>query len=327
MKIILGVDQGATHTRAALCSERGEILGVGYAAGASHTYSGLETALLRVREAAAEAQWDAGLDALEAAVLLAGMSGADWPDETGLLEGGLRRAGGFAAVRVVNDAVIALRAGTSQPYGAVLIGGTAANCAVRSPRGEEFIFGFYHDPALLGAHAIARQALYQIFHNHAYQLEEPLLTRLFLARNQFDSVDQLCRSFYEQKIADVHLLAPLVFEADRGGDQAARSILAAYGRGSAALVLAGLRRFQMTQIEVEVVLSGSLFKDRESTLIQAFGSELLRQAPQASIVHARYEPVVGALLLGLESLGIEIDTGVLERLDACAAHRGLLRVE
>jgi len=41
---ILGIDQGSTHTRAAFCNDQGQILGVGFAAGASHTYDGIRVA-------------------------------------------------------------------------------------------------------------------------------------------------------------------------------------------------------------------------------------------------------------------------------------------
>jgi len=51
MSLILGIDQGSTHTRAAICDEQGNIMGIGYADGASHTYDGIQTAMQRVRKA------------------------------------------------------------------------------------------------------------------------------------------------------------------------------------------------------------------------------------------------------------------------------------
>jgi len=74
------------------------------------------------------------------------MSGADWPDEPPMLASHLGQLGKFSSIHVVNDAIIALRAGTDKPFGAILIGGTGANCAIRSPGGKEYVFGFYHDP-------------------------------------------------------------------------------------------------------------------------------------------------------------------------------------
>jgi hypothetical protein len=48
-------------------------------------------------------------------------------------------------------------------------------------------------------------------------------------------------------------------------------------------------------------------------------------APKARLVNARYEPVVGAVLLGLEKLGIAIDTSVKNNLDTTASQLDLIR--
>jgi N-acetylglucosamine kinase-like BadF-type ATPase len=322
---ILGIDQGSTHTRAAFCNDQGQILGVGFAAGASHTYDGIRVAMLRVQEAIQEAQISAAIESLEDVTVVAGMSGADWPDEPSMLESNLLQLASFKSVHVVNDAIIALRAGTDEPYGAILIGGTAANCAVRSPNSEDYVFGFYHDPSLLGANAITRQALYKIFQVHSYQLPPTLLTQYFLDALQYKDVDELCRNFYEQKVAKVHLLVPLVFKADQEGDWAAHEILAQYGKGSADLIAAGLRRFQMLAMKLEVVVSGSIFKDPNSSLLKTLNYELGQLAPRAKIVNARYEPVVGALLLALESRGIKVDEKIKQNIEDTAARLGLLR--
>jgi len=176
-----------------------------------------------------------------------------------------------------------------------------------------------------GAHAISHQALYKIFQVHAYQEKATLLTQLFLAALHYENIDQLCRNFYEQKISNVHLLAPLVFEADQQGDEAAGEILSQYGKGSAGLLFAGLHRFQMTEMELEVVVSGSVFKARNSSLVKALTTELGRLVPQAKIVNAKYEPVIGALLLALEALGIKVDDPVLRNIERSAKQLNLLR--
>lgn len=325
MRIVMGIDQGSTQTRAALCSEEGEILGVGYAGGASHSYDGIHTAMQNVQKAILAAKENAIIEADEIKMVFAGMSGADWPDEPPMLASNIKQLGNYPSVRVVNDAIIALRAGTEKPYGAILIGGTGANCAIRSPQGEEFIFGFYHDPALMGAHAITRQAMFKIFQNYAYQGKTTLMTQAFLESLHFNNVDQMCREFYQQKIPNLHMLVPLVFEADRQGDWVAREILTQYGKGSANLLLAGLRRFHMTKMQLEIVVSGSIFKVKDSSLLRSLTSELARRVPGARVVNAKYEPVVGALLLALESLGVTMEEKALHNIETSARRLNLLR--
>lgn len=53
MKIVVGVDQGNTHTCAAVSDLQGRILGVGRSYGACHYHSGVEKAMAAIREAAA----------------------------------------------------------------------------------------------------------------------------------------------------------------------------------------------------------------------------------------------------------------------------------
>ena len=48
-------------------------------------------------------------------------------------------------VFIVNDSIAALRGGTEKPYGAILVAGSGANCAVLAPDGRQFIYHYYHD--------------------------------------------------------------------------------------------------------------------------------------------------------------------------------------
>jgi hypothetical protein len=48
-------------------------------------------------------------------------------------------------------------------------------------------------------------------------------------------------------------------------------------------------------------------------------------APKAQIVNARYEPVVGAVLLGLEKQGVLMNNTVKSNLDITAHQLGLIR--
>ena len=48
-------------------------------------------------------------------------------------------------------------------------------------------------------------------------------------------------------------------------------------------------------------------------------------APKARLVNARYEPVVGAVLLGLEALNIQINGSVKKNIDKTAYQLELIR--
>jgi hypothetical protein len=88
-----------------------------------------------------------------------------------------------------------------------------------------------------------------------------------------------------------------------GKTSLAANIIEALGAGYAELAAAGLKRCGMCDLDVNIVLSGSIFKARGSLLVEAIKEKVLPAAPRARLVNARYEPVVGAILLGLEKAG------------------------
>ena len=82
----------------------------------------------------------------------------------------------------------------------------------------------------------------------------------------------------------------------------------------------------MTRLDVEVVLSGSIFKGTGELLEEVMIANIHRSVPKARLVSARYEPVVGAVLLGLEELEVELDTKVGHNVETSSRKLGLIRI-
>lgn len=337
--VIVGIDQGSSHTRAVVAvaegPETGRLLGVGRAAGACHAYDGMDAAMSAVAVAVSEALVAAGAEPADVGRVCAGMTGADWPNEVELLRrqlakltfgpSGERFAG---PVRVTNDCIAALRGGTAEPYGAILVAGTGANCAARSPAGEEFIYGYYHDDELQGGMALGRAALWAVYRAHTGRGPATSLTPAALGFFGLAGVDELRRGQLEHRLPHpVKDLAPLVFEEADRGDKAAAAIVTAFAQGSAGLVLAALARFAMLDMPLDVVLSGSIFKARGPLLVSTLAAAIHRRAPRARLVNARYEPVVGAALLALEQGGAAMTDDLRGRVETSAARLGLLRAD
>ena len=105
MKYVLGIDQGGTKTHALVAEASGRILGVGRGAGGCHSLDGMDRAMAAVDAAVREAMGMARLRPADMAAVGAGMTGVDWPEEAGLLQGALSRAMSISAgrIHVVND--------------------------------------------------------------------------------------------------------------------------------------------------------------------------------------------------------------------------------
>ncbi len=300
MGYVLALDQGATKTAALVAARSGQMMGVGYGAGAVHASDGMEAAMAAVLSASEQALRQAGLSWRDVDRISAGMSGADWPDEYALLETSLRQATGVADVRVVNDCMIAYRAGTDSRCGAVLCAGTGLNVAVVSPTGESYIYGYYINGDDQGGTALGRLSLRAVWAAESGIGEATALTRIALDHFAQPSVDALLRQYVEGRLGPTSAMVPILEQAVACGDAVAAQIVTGFGQRLARYVTAGLRRFDMAGLPVEVVLSGGIFKARLPGLGETVSQAILAAAPSASLIEARYEPVVGALLLALE---------------------------
>ena len=330
MKIVVGIDQGNTHTRAAVCDLEGRILSAGRSRGACHCHSGVEVAMGAIREAAEQAAQQGGLDlrADEVVFVHSGMTGADWSDQYPLCESYIRGIGWTDAVSISNDCIIAMRAGTEHPYGAIYVAGSGANCAVRAPDGSQFVYSYFLDETRQGAGALGKDALRAVINTESGITPTTTLTARLLAHYELDSVEALCRAYAEDRLGKLRFLAPYVFEeAYHRRDAAASRIIHDFGQRAGEAVTAGLRKYAMLDLDVEVVVSGSVFKGLGSLLVESFSARVHLEAPRAKIIEARYEPLVGALLLALEGSGVEIGSAVRANIEQTALALGQVRVE
>lgn len=329
MRFILGVDQGYSQTRAAVCDTNGNILSVGKAYGACHSVHGMTKAMNAIKEASETALGQAGIQAEDIAILFCGLTCADWPDEYDLLEANVLSLGLCENVRIKNDSVVALRGGTEANYGATVIAGTGGNCAILSPGGEEFIYHCYHDEDLQGGIALGRRALKAIYRAETGREPATLLTSRVLDMFGLANVDTLLRVDVEHRLPldRIKDIAPLVLQAAYEGDYVSCQIIKAFGEGLAEMVVTGLRRFEMTKMDVEVVLSGGIFKGPGMLVEEVIIASIHMAAPKARLVNARYEPVVGAVLLGLEESGVKVDNRVKRNVEKTSKRLALVRIE
>lgn len=326
--VILGIDQGGSATRAAVCDLEGHLLGYGASYGAQHTFQGMDYAMGAVREAAQAALSQAGVTEETIACIYGGLTGVDFPEEYTLVADGIRNLGFCDNVYTTNDSIIALRGGTEKPYGAVIIAGSGGNCAIRTPQGVEFAYHYYHDMDLQGGSAIGQRAVNAVLRAQTFREQPTRLTRRLLEKFQVETVDDFLRARIRLGFPweDLKELCPIVFEEAYAGDVVAAKILRQFGEGCAEMVTAGLQHFGMTDLEVEVVLSGSVFKGVGPLLTDTLTACIHSVAPKARLVNARYEPVVGALLLGLEKQAVEINEKVRANVDATAQQFSLIRI-
>jgi N-acetylglucosamine kinase-like BadF-type ATPase len=225
-----------------------------------------------------------------------------------MLQPALEQLGLGRRVDLRNDTQVALRAGTHQSWGVVVICGTGFNAAGRAPDGRELRWPGLGTISgdIAGGHAIALTVIRVVMRAADGRGEPTMLTELVLGALEQPSTYELMRALYHQQIERhrMNQVVPLVFKAALQGDHVAQQILISEGEEIGASAAAIITNLGLQEMPVEVVLGGSVYKGEGPLFLDTIRQRVHRTAPHAVLVRPTFEPVVGAVLLGLEAAGI-----------------------
>ncbi|MEV4188450.1 ATPase, partial [Streptosporangium canum] len=101
----------------------------------------------------------------------------------------------------------------------------------------------------------------------------------------------------------LHGLVPVLMAVAATGDEVARSIVVRMADEVTVLAVVALRRLDLLDTPMEVVLGGGVLTARDPLLSDLIERRFAEQAPQAKLIVADVPPIVGAALLGLDALG------------------------
>jgi len=118
---------------------------------------------------------------------------------------------------------------------------------------------------------------------------------------------------------EVASLCPVVVDAARQGDGQALEILRKAGYELGRLGVAIIKRLEMAQDEFVVVPFGGVFRAGELVL-RSFRETILGTAPRARVVKPPFEPVVGAVLLALNEIGVAVDRRIITAVEQSSGH-------
>lgn len=320
MTLILGVDGGNTKTIALVAADDGTILGAGRG-GCSDIYGAPspEAAIKELAAAVDAALAAAGHAREEVGTGCFSLAGADWPEDYAYLEAQIRALGLARDPELANDALGSLRAGALDGVGAVIACGTGAAMAARNRDGRFWHGSFWQEN--LGGAEIGYHALRAVYRAELGIDPPTVLTASALAYFQQPSVEEMLRLFTMKDRAhptyrEVSRFAPDVLKAAAHGDAAAHAIVENQGRRMVEYALACARKVDLIGQPFKLVLNGGIFRDAGGTLVEAIRAETAHRAPNVSLVMARYEPAVGALIHAFDRAGYPMDAERLARLEA-----------
>lgn len=236
------------------------------------------------------------------------LSGLDLPAEVAAFRDGIAGYAWADAV-VDNDLFALLRAGTSEPDAVAVVCGTGINCV--GVRGDGRVVRY---PSLGimsgdwgGGWHLGEQALW-----HAARAVDGRgpATRLVTdipAVYGLDSVTEVIEALHFQRIpnSDLSRIAPSVFDAARAGDAVAGSLVDRQAEEIVVFAATTLRRLELLDRPVPVVLGGGVIGARDARLLSAIETGLAETAPLARIRLVTAAPILGAGLLALEAAGAD----------------------
>ncbi len=306
MGYFLGIDVGSSKTHALIADDTGGCVGFGKAWGGNHQGMGYDGLVEVLRQSFKQASRMAGLTTDEIKGAGFGVAGYDFPSDREPHLEAIAKLGLVCPVEVVNDGLNGLLAGTTHGFGVNVTAGSGVNCCGRGPNGEEgrivgngSSFGEFG-----GGIEIVWKGLHMVNYAWIKRIPPTALTAIYLeatgAKNELDLMEGLSNDYY-------HLfpfIAVKVFEAAQAGDKAAREVLSWAGKELGWLAVAVARQIGMQQDQVEIVQSGSIFEGGE-LLTKPMCQVVLKHMPQARITRLDGPPVVGPVLLGMQTAGVD----------------------
>jgi len=328
MQYFLGIDQGGTATRAAICTGDGTVVGAA-TGGPSVFYldDPRNESSQRVRELAEKISADAGLDADCVTAVCGGLTGVDWPHEITIHEKRLSEKLHVTDIIVTNDSIIALRAGTNNANRCIVCAGTGLNIAVHTSDNTEYTYGYFIPDRLQGGLALGQAVIDTVIEAEAGFRPPTLLTGILLSCSGCASVEQFLIACTTRKMIFARqTLVPGLLRSAIAGDDAANSIIDIFTSGISSCLESALTRFFPPGCKVDLVYSGGVFKGSGKIIADAITKTLTADFPKINCINARLEPVAGALLILLDRLyNGNIPVDVMETFERGCDTHGLFR--
>ncbi|MEU2423287.1 BadF/BadG/BcrA/BcrD ATPase family protein [Streptomyces sp. NPDC007851] len=306
---VLAIDAGNSKTDVAVVAADGEVLATARAGGFRPPVVGVEQAVDEVAGAVAEAYAAARVTSV--GHVSACLANADLPVEEEQLAAALAARGWGGSVSVRNDTFAILRAGVAEPRGVAVVCGAGINCVGMRPDGRTARF-----PAIGrisgdwgGGWGLAEEALW-----HAARAEDgrggpTALARTLPAYFGLPSMYALIEALHLEHVEHGrrHELTPVLFATAAEGDPVARAVVDRLAREVVTMATVALTRLELLDEETPVLLGGGVLTGGHPQLDDGVRELLASRAPKAvpRVVTAR--PVLGAALLGLDTVGADAE--------------------
>ena len=293
MPVVVGVDAGGTAT-SAVAADEDAVLASHTGDAANVRFAGVDAAAVIISRTVVNALGGRTPDAV-----VVGAAGVGRSDVARALERELTRHLGGVRVSVVDDAAIALRAGAPSGDGLLLIAGTGSIAYAEvdgvpyRAGGYGYLLGDEGSGFAIGAAAL--RWLLRMYDGRAPR--DPMLDALEKKLDANCAQDVLDATYDRANpVTAIAALAPVVLEHASGGERSATKIVQAAALELSELLKALVKRANVANRELPLVLSGGLLR-ANSMLSFLLETRISHELPFLHPIKNPPPPEMGALAL------------------------------
>jgi N-acetylglucosamine kinase-like BadF-type ATPase len=157
-----------------------------------------------------------------------------------------------------------------------------------------------------GGYGLGRAALWWAIRAEDGRGPETTLRETVPAHFGLPEVADVAIAIHQGKLTvqDTRGLAPVLLATASDGDQVARNLVRQQATEVCTMALTAMRRLGLTGLKTPVVLGGGLLTARDPLLTATVVDGIAAEAPKAEVSIVDVPPIAGAVLLGLDEVGL-----------------------
>ena len=305
MTAYLAIDGGNSKTDVVIGDADGGVLAYARGAGTCHQNIGLTETINRLRSLVERASTAGGVTTFDRADVF--LAGADLKAEVDMLTAAVAELGWAPTLRLENDTLALLRAGTDASDAVAVVCGAGINCVGRSASGQTARFGSL---GLVsgdwgGGGHLGQLTLWHAVRGEDGRSQATALSTAVAEHFGLRTAEEVGARMHLGELDDGRLgelTMPLLRVAD-AGDEVARAVVAQQAAEIVTLATVAARRLDLLDLPFAVVLGGGVLRVQHPLLIKPVTEKILAVAPNAMIAVVEAPPVLGAALNALDALG------------------------
>jgi N-acetylglucosamine kinase-like BadF-type ATPase len=316
LKGVLGIDGGGTKTRAVITDLSGNVLGQGVSGPSNYDDIGVQQVKENLLDVIKKAS--RGLPkAIDIKVAYLGLAGITSVKDQETIRSILRDVNRLkdSRVTVTHDCYTALAGANGSKPGIIVIAGTGSSCFGRNSKGETLLAGGWG--FLIGdigsSFYLGKEAILAIVNAYDGICPQTLLTEPILKLLNISNISELMHRIYHPRLdrAGIASLATIVTET-ANEDPVSKSIIENSCDGLVRIIASVAQRLELND-KFDLSLIGGL-ANSGTLYTQMLTEKIKEKVPNAILIQPILPPVAGAVLLGLEKIGVSLNPKLIENL-------------